>query len=207
MHLKKYLFLIIFLLFSTVTYAKQSKYAVVYFTWAENVERISDDFDVDAITSASVILPGNVGLMADIITQQIGADKFSIVTKNKYSGIFDECLEQVSTEKAHNTRPEINKIPSIKNYNVIFIGCPNWGGSLPMPMISYIENNKKDFEGKTIVPFFSHGTSGMPRLNQELKQSLPPDCTILKSLGIYRDDIPQAKFIIEDFLNNIKLSQ
>ena len=53
----------------------QSKILIAYFTWAENVENNSD---VDATTSASVSLPGNVGQMAAWIRDEIGGDLYSI---------------------------------------------------------------------------------------------------------------------------------
>ena len=43
----------------------QSNILIAYFTWAENTSVADpDSVDVDAVTSASVLMPGNVGLLA-----------------------------------------------------------------------------------------------------------------------------------------------
>ena len=37
------------------------------------------------------------------------------------------------------------------SYNVIFLGYPNWYGTMPMLMYTFLE--EYDFSGKTIIPF------------------------------------------------------
>lgn len=39
-------------------------------------------------------------------------------------------------------------------YDVIFLGFPNWDGTLPMPVTSFLEED--DLSGKTMVPFVTH---------------------------------------------------
>ena len=56
-----------------------SNILIAYFTWAENTQvENPDEVDVDATTSASVLLPGNTAKMAGWIQQKVGGDLFSI---------------------------------------------------------------------------------------------------------------------------------
>lgn len=52
---------------------------IAYFTWAENTHVDDpDSVDVDATTSASVLLPGNAAKLAGWIRQEVGGDLFSM---------------------------------------------------------------------------------------------------------------------------------
>ena len=64
-------------------------------------------------------------------------------------------------------RPEIvNCLNSIDNYDVIYLGYPNYWGSLPMCVFTFLE--KFDFTGKTIRPFCTHEGSGFGNSIEEL---------------------------------------
>ena len=85
-----------------------SKILIAYFTWAENTQvENPEEVDVDATTSASVLLPGNTAKMAGWIQQKVGGDLFSIVVSEPYSSDYDECLDRAADEKAENARPEL----------------------------------------------------------------------------------------------------
>lgn len=93
-----------------ISLAKQSNgnILIAYFTWAENTQVDNpDEVDVDATTSASVLLPGNTAKMAGWIQQKVGGDLFSIVVSEPYSSDYDECLDRAADEKAANARPEL----------------------------------------------------------------------------------------------------
>lgn len=61
--------------------------------------------DMDATTSASVTLSGNVGLMAQWIAEETGGDRFSILTKRPYSSDYDECLNQAIEDMTPGSAP------------------------------------------------------------------------------------------------------
>ena len=104
-----------------------SNILIVYFTWAENTKvENTDEVDVYATTSASVLLPGNTVKMAGWIQQKVGGDLFSIVVSEPYSSDYDECLDRAADEKAANARPElVNHIDNMDDYEVVFLGFPN----------------------------------------------------------------------------------
>ena len=113
----------------------QSKILIAYFTWAENIENNSE---VDATTSASVSLPGNVGQMAAWIQNEIGGDMFSIQVNEPYPADYDECLDRAAEEKVQNARPALkNRVEKFPEYDIIFIGYPNWWYTAPMAVFSF----------------------------------------------------------------------
>ena len=46
-----------------------------------------------------------------------------------------------------------------EDYDVIFLGYPNWWGDMPMAVYTFIE--KHDWNGKTVIPFCTHEGSGL----------------------------------------------
>lgn len=97
---------------------------IAYFTWAENTHVENPEaVDVDATTSASVLLPGNTAKMANWIRERVGGDLFSIVVEEPYSDDYDECLDRAADEKAENARPGlVYHVENMQEYDVIFLG-------------------------------------------------------------------------------------
>ena len=81
-----------------------------------------------------------------------------------------------------NARPAISgSVDNMEQYDVIFLGYPNWWASIPMPIASFLE--EYDFSGKTIVPFCSHGGG---RFGQSLTAitKLVPDAVLGEGLAV-----------------------
>lgn len=178
---------------------------IVYFTWADNtiVENPSA-VDVDATTSASVLAPGNAAKIADWIQQEVGGDLFSITVTEPYSSDYDECLDRAADEKADNARPELSAhVSNMEDYDIVFLGFPNWWYTLPMPILSFVE--EYDFSGKTIVPFCTHGTGGLASTIQDLTAALPSDVTILDPIGVYRPEVDSSRPAVQEWIAGLDL--
>ncbi len=102
---------------------------------------------------------GNTHIVADMIADATGADRFEIVPTKAYPVDYNECIEIAKKEKQANARPAIKEDMKIEDYDVIFIGYPNWWGEVPMCVYTFIE--KHDWHGKTVIPFITHEGSGM----------------------------------------------
>lgn len=111
---------------------------------------------------------GNTHIIAEMIAKETGGDLFQIEPAIPYPEDYTSCTEIAQQEKARNARPDIIGDRAIDNYDVIFIGYPNWWGDLPMPVYSFIE--KHDWQGKTIVPFCTHEGSGLGNTESRLKK-------------------------------------
>ena len=87
---------------------------VAYFSWADNA--VLDD-DVDAISSPSVIPPGNVQQLAGWVQEETGGDLFSIRVTDPY--------DRANEERTANARPElVENAENIEEYDTVFLGYP-----------------------------------------------------------------------------------
>ena len=182
----------------------ESHILIAYFTWAENTEvEHPETVDVDATSSASVLLPGNTARLAGWIQEETGGDLFSIVTAQPYPSDYDECLDRGAKEQAEDARPELKAaVKNIDQYDVIFLGFPDWWGTCPMAVFSFLESY--DFTGKTVIPFCSHGTSGVGRSIRDLKEAVPRG-EILEEIGIYRQDTEEARPEIQKWVRELNV--
>ena len=180
-----------------INYAQSnSKILIAYFTWADNtVVEDPSSIDPDAETSASVLPIGNAALIAGWIQEETGGDLFSIKTENK-------CLNQARKERDNNERPRLTqRVNNIDDYDVIFLGFPNWWYTCPMAIFTFVESY--DLSGKTIIPFCTHGTGGLSRTIRDLRNLLPDDCKVLEPIGIYRPEVKTSKNKVLDWLRKL----
>ncbi len=200
---------------SALSVKSDSNILIAYFTWAENTN-ISDEEaslsselahlramgdKVDSISSASVVLPGNVAKMARQIQSFTRGDLYSIQVEDAYPSIYDECLDRASEEKSQSARPALKGSIDITAYEIIFLGFPNWWYTAPMAIFSFLESN--DFSGKTIVPFISHGSGGIASSVRDISRVLPENVMISEPLGIHRDEIENSETIINTWLKSL----
>lgn len=148
---------------------EQSKILVAYFSWADNAVLAED---VDAVSSPSVIPPGNVQQLAGWVQEETGADVFSIRVTDPYPSDWDECLERANQERGDNARPElVENIEDLSQYDTIFLGYPNWWYGVPMALLTFLESN--DFSGKQVFLFCSHGTGGLANSVEIISEAIP----------------------------------
>lgn len=180
-----------------------SNILIAYFIWAENTQvENPDEVDVDATTSASVLLTGNTAKMAGWIQQKVGGDLFSIVMSEPYFSDYDKCLDRAADEKAENARSKlINHVDNMDDYDVVFLGFPNWWYTAPMAIFSFIE--EYDFSGKAVVPFCAHGTGGLASSIEDITAALPDSAEVLEPIGVYRLDIDSAQPVINEWLERL----
>lgn len=185
--------------------SEASHILIAYFTWADNtVVEDPGAVDVDASTSASVLAPGNAAKIAAWIQQEVGGDLHSIVVTEPYSSDYDECLDRAADEKADNARPALSThVSNMEDYDIVFLGFPNWWYTLPMPVLSFVE--EYDFSGKTIIPFCTHGTGGLASTIQDLTAALPDDVTILDAIGVYRPDVDSSRPAVQEWIAGLDL--
>ena len=178
---------------------------IAYFTWADNtVVEDPSSVDVDATTSASVLAPGNAAKLAVWIQQEVGGDLHSIVVEEPYSSDYDECLDRAADEKAENARPTLTShVDNMEDYDIVFLGFPNWWYTLPMPVLTFVE--EYDWSGKTVVPFVTHGTGGLSSTIRDLTDALPEDVTILEPIGVYRPEVDASQSAVQEWIAGLDL--
>ena len=183
----------------------ESNILIAYFTWADNtVVEDPSSVDVDATTSASVLAPGNTAKLASWIRQEVGGDLHSIVVEEPYSSDYDQCLDRAADEKADNARPALaSHVDNMEDYDIVFLGFPNWWYTLPMPVLTFVE--EYDWSGKTVVPFVTHGTGGLASTIRDLAAALPEDVTILEPIGVYRPEVDGAQSAVQEWIARLNL--
>lgn len=118
-----------------------------------------------------VIEKGNTHIIADMIAEEMNADTFEIVRVTPYPEAYRDCTDEAQEEKTANARPELTAaVENFDDYDIIFLGYPNWWGDMPMPVYTFIESY--DFSGKTVIPFCTHGGSRLSGTVQTLRDKL-----------------------------------
>ena len=114
---------------------------------------------------------GNTEVIAEYIQELTGADLFKVEPVVEYPEDYMKCIDVAKKEMQSNARPEIKEsLNDISDYDTIFIGFPNWWGTLPMPMFTQLE--QLDFTGKVVKPFVTR--SEERRVGKECRSRWSP---------------------------------
>lgn len=162
--------------------ADGSNVLVVYFSWSGNTENV-----------------------ASAIAEQTGADVFEIVPEEVYTSDYNALLDIATEEKESGARPAIaGSIEDISQYDVIYVGYPNWWSD--MPMILYTFFDSYDLSGKTIAPFCTSGGSGLSNTVNSIKE-LEPDADVLEGLHIGSSSAADPWNAVSDWLGRLGFAE
>lgn len=146
---------------------------------------------------------GNTQVLAEMIAEATGGDLFEIKPQKAYPAGYTECTEVAKKEKDTNARPAIVGDAKVEDYDVVFLGYPNWWSDAPMAVYTFID--KHSWKGKTVVPFCTHEGSGLNNAD-EIKAAVK-GATVLKGLGMYghtaQNSREQAKAAVEKWLEKL----
>lgn len=161
---------------------------------------------VDASTGASRLVindavTGHVQFLAGIIVDATDADVFRIETVQQYPASHQPLIEMAQQELNNGVRPALkNSIENLDQYDVIFIGYPNWWGNLPAPLYTFLETH--DFAGKIIVPFNSHGGSGLSGTVNTIR-SMQSDADVRNGFTVSRNSVGSVTDALLDWLDEL----
>ena len=149
-----------------------------------------------------VIEKGNTEIVAEMIAEATGADIFKIESTTEYPTTYDELLD--ISRKEEEDPPEImGTVENIEDYDTIFLGYPIWWGDIPTTIKVFLQSY--DFSGKTIIPFCTHGGSGLSGTDRTIGE-LCPDATIGEGLAIRgstaQNDRDSAKESVTEWLSD-----
>lgn len=141
---------------------------------------------------------GNTEVVANKIKSFIGGDLFEIKTAKPYPTNYTETTEVAKAEKKADARPELSShVGKMDEYDIIFLGYPNWWGTFPMAVFTFLE--EYDFSGKTIIPFCTHEGSGIGRSESDIKK-LCPEAKVLAGVAIRGGSVAGADSLVENWL-------
>lgn len=133
---------------------------------------------------------GNTAVVADMLAESVNAKVFEIQTVKDYPFEYNECTVAAKEELRANSRPELLNDVDVSEYDVIILGYPNWWGTMPMAVWTFLDNH--DFTGKEIIPLCTHEGSGMGNSEADLKK-LVLGADIKKGLAIHGSSVKDSK--------------
>lgn len=171
----------------------EKKKLVVFFS------RTDENYGVGYITK------GNTHIVAEMLASAIGADLFQIEPVQSYPAEYDRCIEIAQQEKRADARPEIKADIRIEDYDMIFLGYPNWWNELPMAVYTFIE--KHDWNEKIIAPFCTHEGSDLAATERRI-QSACQGARVLRGKAIQgstaQHDTSATRKAIQDWLKALE---
>lgn len=125
---------------------------------------------------------GNTHHIAQGIQTVTGGDWCEIYPWQPYPMAFPELLHQVKQEVESRYYPRLLPVSySPRPYSMIFVGTPNWCGTIAPPLASWLRRN--DLSGKIILPFYSHCGGVAGDLRQDIAR-LCPKADVREALGV-----------------------
>ena len=142
---------------------------------------------------------GNTEIVANIMKDLIPADTFKIEMKDPYSPVYMTCIEEAKKDLRAKARPELVSMPeSIEEYDTIVLAYPNYWGTMPMAVFSFLE--AFDFTGKTILPLCTNEGSGMGCSERDIKKTCP-GADVKKGLPITGSQAANSKTSVQKWLS------
>ncbi|MBO4491271.1 MAG: NAD(P)H-dependent oxidoreductase [Lentisphaeria bacterium] len=138
---------------------EKGKVAVVYYSWSPD---------------------GNTRFAAQTIAAKADAKIFEIKAEKPYSTDYRTCCDEAKPEcRGKQLRP-IQAIEGLDlaQYDVIFVGTPNWWGTMAPPVRTFMTQNAAVLKGRTVCLFQTNGGGGMQRCEKEFAE-LVPESTVL----------------------------
>ena len=174
-----------------------------YFSWADNAVLGED---VDAVSSPSVVPPGNVQQLAQWVQEEAGGDLFSIRVTDPYPSDWDECLDRANREREDDARPElVENVEDMDQYDTVFLGYPNWWYGVPMALLSFLEQN--DLSGKQVYLFCSHGTGGLAGSVELITEAAPEAVFSDSVFDCYEEDAASSEEDIRAWVDSLGYSR
>ena len=170
---------------------KDGKTLVVFFSHA------GDNYSVGNIKV------GNTKIVADYISEIIGADQFEIVT-HKYDGMAYKPLCDLAKEEQKNGElpPFEGAVENIGQYDTVFIGGPVWWGTYPQVIFTFFKKHADDLKGKTVIPFTTHEGSGLANCVEDVKAAFA-GANVTKGFSIYGHEVRSEKAKVEKWLKGL----
>lgn len=141
---------------------------------------------------------GNTEICAKELAKVIEADLFKIEMKEPYSDSYKKCVAQAMKDMTFKKRPALKTLPkSIEQYDAIVLGYPNYCGSMPMPVTTFL--TAFDFTGKKLLPFCTNEGSGMGQ-SEGVIRKLCPTAEMKEGLPVHGSRAAEAGPTLADWV-------
>ena len=163
------------------TAVSAGKVAVVYFSWG-----------------------GNTRFAAETIAKKAGAALFEIKAETPYNSDFNKCCDEAKPECYGKKLRAIKPIEGLDlaKYDVVFVGTPDWWGTMAPPVRTWVTQNKDALKGKTVCIFQTHGGGGMERVGKEFAEVVGDAAKILPPKAFPGASVKSATKALEAFVTD-----
>ena len=157
---------------------KKMKTAVIYFSWS-----------------------GNTRFAAETVAEKAGADLFEIKAEKPYNADFGKCCDEAKPECYGKTLRAIKPIEGLDlaKYDVVFVGTPNWWGTMAPPVRTWVTQSKEALKGKKVCLFQTHGGGGMQRVGKEFAEIFGDTAKVLAPKAFSGSSIKSSVAALEAF--------
>lgn len=157
----------------------KGKVAVVYFSWG-----------------------GNTRFAAETIAKKACADIFEIKAEMSYNSDFHKCCEEAKPECRGKTLRPIKPIEGLDlaKYDVVFVGTPDWWGTMAPPVRTWVTQSKDALKGKTVCLFQTHGGGGMERVGKSFAEVIGDTAKVLQPKAFAGSSIKSSVTALEAFV-------
>lgn len=140
---------------------------------------------------------GNTARAAEFVREAVGGDLFELETIKSYPADYYACIAEAQRELNEGARPALKALPeSLAPYGTVFLGYPNWWGTMPMAVCTFLESF--DWAGKRIAPFCTNEGSGMGSSERDIAR-LCRGAEVLRGLSVHGAETAQSKNKIADW--------
>ena len=159
---------------------KKMKTAVVYFSWS-----------------------GNTRFAAETIAKKTRADLFEIKAETPYNSDFGKCCDEAKPECYGKTFRPIKPIEGLDlaKYDIVFVGTPNWWGTMAPPVRTWVTQSKDALKGKTLCLFQTHGGGGMQRVGKDFAEVIGDAAKVLPPKAFSGSSIKSSAAALETFVS------
>lgn len=141
------------------------------------------EIDGERILIAYYSWGGNTRAAAEALQTLTAGTLLELRPVTPYPDSYLKCVAQAKGECRSGACPPLEPLAvDPAAYDVIFVGTPNWWGTLAPPVRTFL--TQAELSGKTVIPFVTHGGGGVQECETAI-QALCTDARVLKA-GVFK---------------------
>ncbi len=142
---------------------------------------------------------GNTRVVAGLVQRELGADLFEIRTASPYPEDYLATVEQARQERDSGFEPTLETMVSnMSAYDTVYLGFPIWGETTPPVIRSFLKAH--NLEGKTLIPFVTHGGYGLGN-SQSVLANHAPKARLRRGFSMEADQERRTMNQVKNWLN------
>ena len=170
----------------------------------------SEGDEVIVVDGSSILIAyfswsGNTKRLAEEIQTQAGGELFEIIPETPYTENINELSGTSLQEQRNDIRPPLStQVDDMDQYDVVFIGFPNWWNNAPMPVFTFLE--QYDFSDKTVIPFSTYGEGGWGRSISSIEENVG-SAIVAEGLAVRESELSDAPTKVTEWLSKLGFAQ